>query len=106
MGVKYMKLIKELTEMIEEELEGAEAYAKNAVEYRESEPALANAFFDIANQEMRHVNMLHDQVASIIRKHRDTHGEPPAPMMAVYEYLHGKHIEKAAEVKRYLEMYK
>jgi Mn-containing catalase len=101
-----MKIIKKLSEMIEDELEGAEEYAKCALEYREEDPALANVFFDIANQEMRHVNMLHDQVATIIKKHRDIHGEPPAPMMAVYEYLHGKHIEKAAEVKRYLEMYK
>lgn len=101
-----MKLIKKLTEMIEDELEGAENYAKCAVEHKESEPALANTFYEIANQEMHHVNMLHDHVITIIRKHRDQRGDPPAQMMAVYEYLHGKHIEKAAEVKRYLEMYK
>ena len=101
-----MKLIKKLTEMIEEELESAEDYAKAAVEHKESEPALASTFYEIATQEMHHVNLLHDRVADIIRKHRDQHGEPPAPMMAVYEYLHGKHIDKAAEVRRYLDMYK
>jgi hypothetical protein len=101
-----MKLIKKLTEMIEEELEGAEDYAKAAVEHKESEPAIANTFYEIANQETHHVNMLHDRVAETIRKHRDMHGDPPAPMMAVYEYLHGKHIDKAAEVKRYLDLYK
>ena len=101
-----MKIIKKLTEMIEDELEGAEEYAKCALEYKESDPVLSNVFFDIANQEMRHMNMLHDQVVNIIKKHRDTHGEPPAPMMAVYEYLHEKHIAKAADVRRYLDMYK
>ena len=101
-----MKIIQKLSEMIEDELEGAEQYAKCALEHKEDNPALASVFYDIANQEMRHVDMLHDQVVTIIKKHREQHGEPPAPMMAVYEYLHKKHIEKAAEVKHYLEMYK
>ena len=101
-----MKIIKELTEMIEDELEGALSYAKGAVDLKESEPAIASTFYEIANQEMHHVNLLHDRVAETIRKHRDKNGEPPAPMMAVYEYLHGKHIDKAAEVRRYLDMYK
>lgn len=101
-----MKLIKELTEMIEDELEGALSYAKGAVDLKESEPAIASTFYEIANQEMHHVNLLHDRVSETIRRHRDHHGEPPAPMMAVYEYLHSKHIDKAAEVKRYLELYK
>lgn len=101
-----MKIIKELTEMIEEELEGALSYAKEAVDLKESEPAIASTFYEIANQEMRHVEILHDRVAETIRKHREKHGEPPAPMMAVYEYLHKKHIENAAEVKRFLEMYR
>lgn len=101
-----MKIIKELTEMIEDELEGALSYAKGAVDLKESEPAIASTFYEIANQEMHHVNLLHDRVAETIRKHRDKHGEPPAPMMAVYEYLHGKHIDKAADVRRYLDMYK
>ena len=101
-----MKLIKELTEMIEDELEGALSYSKGAVDLKESEPAIASTFYEIANQEMHHVNLLHDRVSETIRKHRDKHGEPPAPMMAVYEYLHGKHIDKAAEVRRYLDMYR
>lgn len=101
-----MKIIQKLTDMIEDELEGAEDYAKCALEYKEEIPTLANTFYEIAHQEMRHVDLLHDQVVAIIRRHREQHGEPPASMMAVYEYLHKKHIEEAAEVRRYLDMYK
>jgi hypothetical protein len=50
--------------------------------------------------------MLHNEVVKIIEHHRSTHGAPPAEMMAVYDYVHKKHIEKAAEAKRYQEMYK
>jgi Mn-containing catalase len=103
-----MKEIKELSEMIEEELEGACDYAKQAVVLKDLNPdsTLAKTFYDISLDEMRHVNMLHDEVKRIIEKHHREHGEPPAPMMAVYEYLHNRHIEKANEIKAYQAQYK
>jgi rubrerythrin len=94
-----MKQIKELSEMIEEELEDAEKYAKHALKLRESEPTLAKTFYDLSTDEMRHMGLLHDEVKKLIEKHRREHGEPPAPMMAVYDYLHQKHIDKAAHIK-------
>lgn len=94
-----MKEIKELSEMIEEELEGAKEYAKHALKLRESDPTLAKTFYDISMDEVKHVNLLHEEVKKIIEKHRKDHGEPPEPMMAVYEYLHQKHIDKAAHIK-------
>lgn len=96
-----MKIIKELSEMIEEELEGAEEYAKNAVFYKTDNPMLAKTFYDISIEEMRHVDMLHNEVVSIIEKHKREHGEPPAPMLAVYEFLHKRNIEWAAEIRSY-----
>ena len=42
----------------------------------------------------------------MIEGYRKTHGEPPAAMMAVYEYVHKKHIERLEEARRYQEMYK
>jgi rubrerythrin len=94
-----MKIIKELSEMIEEELEDAEKYSKHALKFRDSEPTLAKTFYDLSMDEMKHMNLLHEEVKKIIEKHRKEHGEPPEPMMAVYEYLHQKHIDKAAHIK-------
>lgn len=101
-----MKIIKELSEMIEEELDGAEQYAKMAVALREEHPSLAKAFYEISTEEMRHVDMLHTEVTHLIEAHRKEHGEPPAPMMAVYEFLHGRHIEKANSVRMYQAHYR
>lgn len=94
-----MKIIKELEEMISEELEGAEHYAKCAIRYKLEYPMLADVLYEISTQEMRHVNMLHDEVAKLIKVYRDEHGEPPGMMKAVYDYLHEKHIDEAKEVK-------
>jgi rubrerythrin len=68
-----MKAIKELINMIEDELEGAEHYAKCALKHKEDNPALANVFYEISTQEMRHVNMLHEEVVKLIRTHREKH---------------------------------
>ena len=101
-----MTVIKQLSEMIEEELEGAEDYAKNAVKHRGDNPALAKVFYDISLDEMRHVNMLHDEVAMLISDYKREHGDPPQAMQAVYEYLHEKHMEKANKIRMYQAEYK
>lgn len=101
-----MKLIQKLSEMIEEEIEGAHDYAKEALAHKTDDPSLAQTFYDIAGVELEHVNLLHKQVVRIIEQHRREHGEPPAPMQAVYDYLHKKQVEKVAEVKHYLAMFR
>lgn len=94
-----MRIIKVLTEMIDDELEGAEHYAECAITYKEEYPQLANTLHEISTQEMRHVNLLHEEVVAFIKKRRETHGEPPAAMMEIYEWMHSRQIEKAKEIK-------
>ena len=101
-----MKLIKELTEMIEEEIEGAEEYVKEAIKLKHERPSLAKTLYDISNQEMAHIDMLHAEVVKLIEEHRRMHGEPPAPMMAVYQYLHERHIDKANNIRMLQNEYK
>lgn len=97
-----MKQIKKLSEMIEEELEGAEEYAKAALMHKTDNPNLAKTLYDIANDEMRHVDMLHGEVVRMIETHKREHGAPPVAMQAVYDYLHERQIEEAKEVRMYL----
>lgn len=101
-----MKIIKRLADMIDEELEGAEDYIKCALMHKDEHPALSKVFYDISTEEMRHVNMLHEQVAHIIQEHRKQHGEPPAAMLAVYDYVHEKHIDRAAKIKAMQSQYR
>lgn len=94
-----MRIIAKIAEYIEEELEGAEEYAKCALKHKDDHPTLAKTFHDMSSDEMRHVNLLHEEVVRLIEAHRREHGEPPAAMMAVWEYAHEKHIKSAAKIK-------
>lgn len=101
-----MELIEKLSDMIEEEIDDAEKYAKCALKYKTEYPELADTFIGLSGEEMRHKNMLHDQVERIIGKYREKNGEPPKEMKAIYDYLHRKQIEHAKAVKGYQEMYR
>lgn len=101
-----MKVIKKLEDMIHEELEGAEHYAKCALKYKEEYRDLADTLYDISQQEMKHVSALHEHVVKLIERHKEEHGEPPQDMLAVYNYLHDKEIEQAKEIKMLQQMYR
>lgn len=101
-----MKLIKELSEMIEDEIDGAKEYITLALKIRNERPELSKTLFNISNQEMEHMKALHDAVANVIEEYRRTNGSPPESMQAIYDYLHEKHINAAAEVRAMQGMYR
>lgn len=101
-----MKLIQRLQERIEEEIHDIKFYAKMASEVKAEYPGLAQTLYTISTQEDAHHAAIHSEVVKIIENHRKNHGEPPANMMAIYEYVHKRHIDKLAEARRYQEIYK
>ena len=62
-----MKIIEILSEKIEEEVCDAKSYISMAIEYKENYPELSRTLYNLSNQEMEHMNMLHGEVSDIIK---------------------------------------
>ena len=101
-----MKIIEKLTDRIDEEIGDIKQYAKLAAEVKEEHPGLANVLYNISVQEDTHQAALHAEVVKLIEAHRKNHGEPPVAMVAVYEILHKRSMDKLAEARRYQEIFK
>ena len=101
-----MKIIEKISERISDEIEDARTYATMALEIKDEYPEMGRVLYTISLQEMEHMRMLHEGVAGIIAKYRQTNGEPPDKMLTIYNYLHEKQIQKAAEAKNIQSMYK
>lgn len=101
-----MEVIKKVSDMMWDELEGAKCYVKTAIMYKDEYPSLAKVMYEHSFDEMEHMASLHDEVVKLIETYRKEHGEPPADMQAIYNYVHGLMIDKAAKIKMYQEQYK
>ena len=101
-----MKIIEKLSEYIDEEINDAMKYAKCANYYKDENPALADMFIRLSEEEMKHMMTLHGQVVIMIEDYKRKNGEPPETMKTVYDILHKRHIDKAAEAKAAISMYK
>ena len=101
-----MKLIRDLDEAISDEISDIRKYARWATELKAEHPALAQVLYNISVQEDGHQAALHNEVVKLIEEHRRNHGEPPATMKAVYDYLHQKSIDDLADARMYQEIYK
>ena len=101
-----MKIIEKLSTMISDELDDAEKYIDNALECKDNNRHLADTFYELSTQEMNHMNMLRGEVVRLIDEYRQKSGDPPASMMAVYEYLHKKQTNRAAVIKTKQNMYR
>ena len=101
-----MKIIKCLSELIDEELHDADKYIDLAMRWKQDEPDTADLFYELSTEEMGHADKLHKEVTELIEEYRKEHGEPPKDMMVLWNYLHEKHIGTATQIKVKQGIYK
>lgn len=101
-----MMIIKELSDRINDELHDAKKYIKAAYEHMDDQPQVADAYFKLSQEEMSHVNYLHEQVTRIINEYKATHDSIPTGMMEFYNTLHDMQIKKANKIKAKQEQYR
>lgn len=101
-----MKIIKELVENINEEVEGAEHYAKLATKYKDEDKVLADNYAKMAEAELTHVDSLHTQVVRIIKDWKGKGEQVPPAMQVLYDWEHERQIEKVRDIKILMSLYR
>ena len=99
-----MRIIKEVSKRIKEELHDAEWYAEEALEHKAMNPDVAEVYHHLAKEELSHANLLHEKVVTLIRK-ASADKEPPAVMRELWAWQHEEITEEEAEVRRLIDMY-
>lgn len=101
-----MKVIAELCDFIEDELEGIEEYAKMATHYKAENKELADMFLGMANAEMTHLKNMHLWVVKLIDKERkEGKRDVPQGMLDVWAWKHKKMIARFNEAEIMLQNY-
>jgi hypothetical protein len=73
---------------------------------RDEYPEIAEHMYKRSLEEKAHADGLHKDVVKIIEAYRAEKGDPPADMMAVYNYLHKQHIDAYSKAVAYQNQYK
>ena len=100
-----MKVIECISNDIETTMDMAEDNAKKAIMYKNEYPIAAKSFYTKSVTLMDSIKGQHDAVVALIEAYRKDSGDPPAPMLAIYNYMHTRHIGKAAAIKNLQDMY-
>ena len=101
-----MKIIQDLSEKIEEELEDACSYIDMAMDLANEDRLTADVYAALSMEEMGHVDKLHARVVAVIDKYRKDKGDPPPEMQWRYNYLHEQHMKKATKIRIKQNLYK
>lgn len=76
-----MKIIKTMTCLMMDEVEGAKDYAIMALENQYSRPQLAELFYKLAQTEMTHYTALHEHTVKLIEEFKGKGKNVPQKML-------------------------
>lgn len=99
-----MTWIKKLADQIADELDSAKEYAEDYLTFKAKENSTwANRYKEMANDELKHADYIHDRAVAEIEELRKVY-TPPQDMLDKWDSDHRKFIEKTAWVKQMLSM--
>lgn len=97
-----MEYITNLAEHMDDELDGAEEYARSACKHKDISPTYAKHLHDMSMDELRHAQYINDEARRYIKEHTET-----PELRHVWDFVtrrSDKRIEKVNEMlKRFRE---
>ena len=96
-----MHRLKKVVEYIWDETMGAEQYAMCALNNKDEDRTLAEAYYNMANQEMSHAETLISNAERIVSQHRGEEG-----VEHIWEWEHDKIMKFVSKAKYLIEMFR
>lgn len=105
-----MRIIKQITEHINEEMDGVCDYIKFANQVKGENPYIYDTIMEIIPQEVKHIEMWHEVAVKEINKTKErlrSQGqEIPTYMLEMWQDEHEKYVEDMARIKYKIDMLK
>lgn len=94
-----MKKIQNIIDDMNEEICSAKAYIEEALLFKaKGQKPYYDKFKEMASDELKHANYLHEYVADQINELSSVY-TPPEDMLKKWQHEHNKYIEKVAQLK-------
>ena len=99
-----MRIIKNLGEQLDEEIEGAKEYAEKYVECKaKGNMHRAKLYEEMANDELKHCGYIHEMAVQEIEDIKKVY-TAPVDMQKKWEEAHKEYVEKVAWIKQMLAL--
>lgn len=105
-GDSKMKILTKMIEKAHDTMEEVEWYAEKALHYKGDHKSTADIYNKIAEMHVQIYDMLHKEMVGLIDEYKRMGHQPPAEMLAIWDYEHGRLIKEFAEAKAIVEEYK
>lgn len=98
-----MKYIMEMVKRIDEEINDAQTYAEKYLECKAKDSPFAQRWKEMAGDELRHAQYIHDYAVAEIDKLRKVY-TPPVAMQEEWDKAHKEYVERVAVTRQMLTM--
>lgn len=101
-----MDTIKKLLDLINDELEDAMTYAEKAVKCKATHPDMAEMFFSLSMDELKHKNMLQNHLQKAVKECAEDCPEKAEAVNMLYDFELDRNISWENSIRQYQAMYR
>lgn len=100
-----MEKFKSICHLIKKELKSAEKYSKMAIEMKSEDKTIGDAFYNIANEKLDHIEKLQNICKRLMETHEQNESLP-AEMKGIWNWEKEHYIDEVRDIKGLLSLYK